>query len=177
MNKITLVFLVSLFFIPLVAQETTKHDIKVGLIFQRTHYMYLENGIGVDYSNVSIFQKQLHFKAAYISSRFGSAIESNAIKQDNFLLGADWRFRSGKSLEIPVGLNTGLFIADYENQAFDVLPNTAILFSMETGLVYNFDFPVTAGLTVGYNFKHGNGVDVPGTLFPLFYRLSVYYRL
>lgn len=165
------------FLLPLSAQESKPHDFRAGLIFQRSHYLYLENGIGFDYSNERLLQKQLHLKAAYVSSRFGSAIESNAIKQDNILLGVDWRFRSGKSLEIPVGINTGFFIADYEDPTFDVLPNTALLMSVEAGLVYNFDFPVSAGLSIGYNIKNGNGVDVPGTIFPVFYRLSVYYRL
>ena len=160
-----------------VAQQEQKHDIRAGLIFQKSQYLYLENGVGFDYSSTDILQKKIHFKAAYISSRLGSAMSSNAIKQDNFVVGADWRFRSDKSLQLLAGINTGLFIADYEDPTFDVLPNTAMLFSIEAGLSYNFDFPITTSLTAGYNIKNGNGVDVPGSLFPVFYRLSVYYRL
>ena len=177
MKRQVILLLFAVLLIPIMAQEVANYDLRAGVIFQRSHYLYLENGVGVDFSHDNILQKQLHFKAAYVSSRFGSAIQTNAIKQDNILLGANWRFRSVKSLEIPVGINTGIFVADYEDPTFDELPNTAILMSVEGGLVYNFDFPVSAGLTAGYNFRNGNGVDVPGTLFPVFYRLSVYYRL
>lgn len=159
-----------------IAQENRPHDLRAGIIFQKTHYLYLENGIGVDYSHANILNKQLHLKASYISSRFGSAMATNAIKQDNILLGADWRFRAAQGFEFPLGLNVGYFVADYEDPTFDALPNKTWLLSLEGGVVYNFDFPVSLSLTAGYNFNNGNGVDVPGTLFPVFYKLSVYYR-
>ncbi|MDD3491337.1 MAG: hypothetical protein PHR62_15790, partial [Paludibacter sp.] len=79
MKIFTPLLFLAIFLLPLSAQETKSHDFRAGLIFQRSHYLYLENGIGFDYSNERILQKQLHLKAAYVSSRFGSAIESNAI--------------------------------------------------------------------------------------------------
>lgn len=159
------------------AQIKEKYDLKVGLVFQKTESLYWENGVGADFTSDFLLNKQIHLKATYLTSRLGSGIGSNAILQDNFLLGADWRFRSDKDLQIMAGLNAGVFVADYGNPVFDVLPNSSMLLSVETGLVYRFKFPITAGLTVGYNLKSGNGVDVPGSLFPVFYRLSVFYNL
>jgi hypothetical protein len=162
--------------IVLKAETHNKYDIMGGFLFQKTHYLYSENGLGFDISSNSILEKKIHLKFAYLSSRFGSAINSNAIKQDNITLGADWRFRSEHNLQILAGINTGFFIADYEDPTFEVLPNTALLLSVESGLVYNFDFPISTALTAGYNLRIGNGDNVPGSIFPFFYRLSVYYR-
>ena len=53
-------FFMAFFLLPLSAQESKPHDFRVGLIFQRSHYLYLENGIGFDYSNERLLQKQLH---------------------------------------------------------------------------------------------------------------------
>lgn len=159
------------------AQINEKYDLKVGLVFQKTESLYWENGVGADFTSDFLLNKQIHLKATYLTSRLGSGIGSNAILQDNFLLGADWRFRYDKDLQIMAGLNAGVFLADYGNPEFDVLPNSSMLLSVETGLVYRFKFPVTAALSAGYNLKSGNGVDVPGSLFPVFYRLSVFYNL
>ena len=178
MIKLKIAFVCVIFSFSLVsnAQILDKIDLMGGFLFQKTHYLYNENGIGFDLSSKSILENRIHFKLAYLSSRFGTAINSNAIKQDNFILGADWHFRSDKNLQILAGLNTGFFIADYEDPTYEVIPNTAVLLSIETGLVYNFNFPISTSLTAGYNLKSGNGDNVPGNLFPLFYRLSVYYR-
>jgi hypothetical protein len=163
--------------ISLKSQSSTKQDIKLGLIFQKTQSLYLENGIGADYSSDFLLNKQIHLKAGYLSSRFGSALGTNAIKQDNIIVGADWRFRQNKDLQILAGLNGGLLFVDYENSVFDVLPKSATFLSVETGLVYNFKFPISISLTVGYNLKSGNGIDIPGTLFPVFYKFGVFYKL
>lgn len=159
------------------AQKNEKLDIQAGLVSQKTQNLYWENGIGADLTSDFLMHKKLHLKAAYISSSLGSAIGSNAIKQDNLIIGADWRFRSEKDLQILAGLNTCLFMADYENPLFDILPSKSMLLSVETGLNYQFKFPMSASLTLGYNLKNGDGVNVPGSLFPVFYRLSIYYQL
>ena len=76
------------------------------------------------------------------------------------------------------GENTGCVSADYENPAFDVLPNASLLFSAETGVVYRFKTPhVTLGLSAGYNFINGDGISRPGTLFPVFYKISMFYSI
>ncbi len=153
-------------------------DFNVGLIVQKTQHLYWENGIGVDYASDVLFNRHIHLKAGYISSRFGSSLVSNAVKQDNLLLGVDFRFRPTKPFQIFAGVNSGYFFADYENPAFDVLPNTSLLFSAETGVVYRFKAPhVSLGLSAGYNFINGDGISKPGTLFPVFYKMSLFYNI
>lgn len=176
MNKISITLIPFLFFALLIsAQITKKQNLKAGIVLQKTQSLYWENGVGFDYSSASILDNKIHFKATFLSSRLGSAFNSNAIKQDNFIVGADWRFRSEKDLQILVGLNTGVFKAYYDDPIFDVLPNSAIMLSAETGLAYQFKFPLSALLTAGYNLRTGDGATIPGTLFPVFYKLGLYY--
>ena len=159
------------------AQQADSYELGVGLRFQKTEQLYWENGVGADYTSDFLFHKQVHLKLSYATSRLGSAMVGNAVKQDNYLVGADWRFRSDKDLQIMAGLNTGFFHADMETPQFNVLPHNSMLFSLETGLFYKFKFPMAASLSVGYNLINGDGLTIPGTLFPVFYQLSVYYRL
>jgi hypothetical protein len=152
-------------------------DIQLGLVFQKTAYLYWENGLGVRYTCSNLFDKKLQLKAQAVSSSLGSAIGSTALNQHAFSGGAEWLFGKGSKLQIPVGFNAGYFWVDYEHPAFDVLPSGSMLFSVETGINYRFDFPVTLSATAGYNLISGNGVDVPGTLFPVFFKLGMFYRL
>jgi len=178
MKRFFLLFLSSFLFIGIVdAQQADSYDLAVGLKFQKTEQLYWENGVGVDYTSGFLFDKQVHLTLGYITSRLGSAMIGNAVKQDNYLLGADWHFRSKKDFQILAGINTGFFHADMEIPQFEVLPHNSMLLSLETGLYYRFKFPASASLTVGYNLITGDGMTTPGTLFPLFYQLSVYYRL
>ena len=159
------------------AQQTAADELGVGLRFQKTEQLYWENGVGLDYTSDFLLKKHIHLKMSYATSRLGSAMIGNAVRQDNILVGADWRFRSQKSLQIFAGLNTGFFHADMESPIFDVLPHNSMLLSAETGLFYKFKFPLAASLSVGYNLITGNGVTVPGTLFPVYYQLSFLYYI
>jgi len=71
----------------------------------------------------------------------------------------------------------GYFHADYEYAIFDVLPNNTFLFSLDAGLEYEFKAPITLNLSAGYNLNSGTGSAGPGTLFPVFYQMSIYYTL
>lgn len=159
------------------AQDRTSYELGLGVRFQKTQSLYWENGIGADFTSDFLLQKKIHLKMSYATSRIGSAFNSNAIKQDNYLIGADWRFRSQKDFQIFAGLNTGFFHADMEEAQFDVLPHNSMLLSLETGLFYKFKFPVATSLAVGYNLITGDGVKGPGTLSPVFYHLSLFYYI
>jgi hypothetical protein len=158
------------------SQNTQSYELGVGVCFQKAEQLYWENGIAADYASDFLLHKKIHLKFNYVTSRIGSAMVGNAIKQDNFVIGADWRFRSEKPFQIFAGLNTGFFHADMENATFDVLPHNSLLLSIEAGMTYKFKFPVTANLSAGYNLITGDGVTGPGSLFPVFYKLSVLYR-
>lgn len=151
-------------------------NVNAGLVIQKTESLYWENGVGVDISTPDILNERLHLTANYVSSRFGTAMKYNALKQDNILVGLDWHFFHKSDFQIKAGVNTGLFVVDYESHLFDDLPSTSVLLQLETGLSYRFKFPVTTSLSVGYNLISGDGISVPGTLFPVFYKLSVFYR-
>jgi hypothetical protein len=74
-------------------------------------------------------------------------------------------------------LNLGYFYADMENEIFEVIDHTAFMVSIDAGVYYQFDFPLTIGLTAGYNLSSGNGTTGPGSLYPIFYQMSLFYTL
>lgn len=87
------------------------NKVDIGIRFQKTVDLYYENGITGQYN----FSKKVVFGASYITSRLGSAINSNAIKQDNFFISGAYRFRPNKMLQPFTRLNIGYFTADYES--------------------------------------------------------------
>jgi hypothetical protein len=104
-------------------------------------------------------------------------MSSNAIKQDNYLISAAYQFRQQKQFQPFARLNTGYFHADYEEDIFDVLPNKAFLLSIDAGLSYEFRIPLTVSLSAGYNLNSGTGSSGPGTLYPVFYQMTIFYTV
>jgi hypothetical protein len=151
--------------------------LKAGVRIQKAQKLYWENGVSFDFATPRIVDGRIHFGASYVTSRIGSAMGSNAIKQDNYLLSAAYHFRHKKQLQPFARFNLGYFHADYEDPIFDVLPNKAFLFPIEGGLYYEFKRPFTLSLSTGYHLNSGTGSSGPGTLFPVFYQMSVYYTL
>lgn len=111
-------------------------------------------------------------RTAYLASRLGSAIGSNALKQDYFLLGADWHTPVADKLSWVAGLHTGIFVVDYEEDVFANLPASSALLSISTGLNYSAG-AVDLQLVAGYNLISGDGAEIPGSLFPVYYQLMV----
>jgi hypothetical protein len=159
------------------AQEHNAYELAIGGRFQKTVKLYWENGIGTDFCSEALLHKKLHLKLSYASSRLGSAFNSNAVKQDNYGIGLDWRFRAEKNFQIFTGFNSGFFHAEMEDPMFDILPHNSLLLSAETGFSYKFKVPMAISCSAGYNMINGNGIDSPGTLFPLFYQISAYYLI
>ncbi|RZS97705.1 hypothetical protein BC751_3323 [Cecembia calidifontis] len=155
----------------LLAQESI---LDVGIRFQKNINLYWENGVSVQYSHKKIKPDQLYFGLSYVSSRLGTAINSNAIKQDNILFSTSWYFKKDKLFRPVSRLNLGYFIADYEASIFDVLPNTSMLFSPEIGVVYaSKKVPLKAMIGLGYNLVTGDGTKGGGTVYPLFTQTTV----
>jgi hypothetical protein len=152
-------------------------ELKGGIRLQKTQKLYWENGFAFDFTSPKIADQSVHFGVSYVTSRLGTAMGSNAIKQDNFLVSSGYHFRHKKELQPFTRLNMGYFHADYEEAIFDVLPNTSFLLSLDAGLSYEFKVPITLNLSAGYNFISGKGSSGPGTLFPVFYQMSIYYTL
>ncbi|GAB2768956.1 hypothetical protein GCM10010465_12850 [Actinomadura fibrosa] len=158
-------------------QEAWLGELKGGIRIQKAHELYWENGFTLDLTSPKLLDNRFHLGMSYVTSRLGSAMGSNAIKQDNFLLSLGYHFRPEKKLQPFTRLNTGYFHSDYEYDIFRDLDNNALLFSVDAGLSYEFKFPITLDLSVGYNFNTGDGSEGPGTLFPLFYQMSIYYTI
>lgn len=155
----------------LFAQESI---LDVGIRVQKTLNLYWENGISAQFSHKNLKPDQLYFGISYASSRLGTALNSNAIKQDNFLFSSSWFFKKEKALRPMTRMNLGYFIADYESSIFDMLPNSSILLSPEIGLMYaNKKQPVKVILGFGYNLITGDGTKGAGTIYPLFTQTTV----
>lgn len=152
-------------------------ELKGGIRIQKAQKLYWENGVSFDFTSPKILDRRIHFGASYVTSRLGSAMGSNAIRQDNFLISSAYHFRHKKQLQPFARVNLGFFHADYEDAVFDVLPNKSLLLSLDAGLSYEFRVPITLNLSAGYNFNSGTGSAGPGTLFPVFYQMSVYYTI
>jgi hypothetical protein len=159
------------------SNESGVGALKGGIRIQKAQKLYWENGFSFDFASPRIADSRIHFGAGYVTSRLGSAMGSNAIKQDNYIVSAGYHFRHDKHFQPFIRLNTGYFHADYEEDIFDVLPNSSILFSVDAGCSYEFKIPITLSLSAGYNLISGNGTSGPGTLYPVFYQMSVFYTI
>ena len=154
-----------------------ERELDIGLRFQKSINLYYENGVAIQYSDERLASNRLFVGFSYLTSRLGSAMGTNAIKQDNFLISGTWMFRPQRSFQPFLRLNTGYFIADFEDPVFDMLPNSSILLSPEAGVSYRFSFPLKAAISLGYNVITGDGMDGPGTLYPLFVQTSITWNI
>ena len=150
---------------------------KLGLKMQKVPNLYYENGLVMDYSSDNMMNSKLHLSAGFVSSRLGSAMGSNALKQEEYLLSAGLLFRQGKMLNPLLKLNTGLFMLDTEFEIFSDLPDRSMLLSLEFGLGIDLNGPFDVSTSVGYNLISGNGLEGPGTLYPIFLNLTANYTL
>jgi hypothetical protein len=148
-----------------------------GIRLQQTVNLYNENGIALSYSDKKLLTDRLYFGFSYASSRLGTAFNSNAIKQDNFLVSAAWYFRQNHAIRPFVRLNTGYFSADYVEAIFNVLPRSSLLLSSDFGLCFQTGLPLKISTSLGYNFITGNGLSGPGTLYPVFYQLTLSWNI
>ncbi|HEY0056069.1 MAG TPA: hypothetical protein VGB63_11980 [Pedobacter sp.] len=149
------------------------HSIDAGIRLQKSVGLYYENGITAQYN----FNKRWTGGISYVSSRLGSALGTNALKQDNFIISGGYHFRPSKSLKPFLRFNTGYFSADYESEIFETLPNSSLLASLDAGLAYQFKSPLKINFSVGYNAISGDGLDSPGTLYPVFLQSSITWNI
>lgn len=153
-------------------------QLKIGARIQKTHTLYWENGISAQYSFVNFRPNQFVVGFDYVTSRLGTAYQSNAIKQDNYLFSASWVFIRNKPFHLTTRVNSGYFYSDLEEEIFKEIPHTAFLFSPEIGLQYNFqDLPFSLNLGSGYYIITAKEGHSPGTLQPLYYHFDLYYTL
>ena len=85
----------------------------LGIRLQKDVGLYSENGIAINYSDKRLKPDRLYFGFSYFTSRLGTAFNSNAVKQDNFLLSSAWYFRQNHVIRPFVRANAGYFASDY----------------------------------------------------------------
>lgn len=144
----------------------------VGIRLQKTINLYYENGITLQYSADDLADERLYFGLSYISSRLGTAMDGNAVPQDNFLLSTSFFFRPRHLIRPLVRANIGYFRADLD-PLFDELPQSSLLLSAEGGICIDPQHPFKINSTIGYNLITGDGVNGPGTLYPVFIQTSL----
>ena len=152
-------------------------SLDAGIRFQKTQNLYYENGVTHQYSKSRLLHKRQQVGFNYVSSRLGSAIGTNALKQDNIFLSGAYFFRPRRTIHPFLRANMGWFRADYESDLFRNLDNTSPLLSAELGLAVPAGSRLKTGASLGYNLITGDGSDSPGTLYPVFYQLSITYNI
>jgi hypothetical protein len=149
----------------------------VGPRFEKTIDLFWENGAEVACSSSSILWSHLGMGASITSTRIGSAFESNALQQEQYLLNARWIFRPQKRVEPYVGINAGWFWLNVENEAlFGWMPHSAPLFAVGAGTSANIFGPVWCSLGVDYHLITGDGNSGPGSLYPCILHASILWR-
>ncbi|MDB5135346.1 MAG: hypothetical protein JWP37_1949 [Mucilaginibacter sp.] len=149
----------------------------VGLRLQKAVNLYSENGFAVNYSSRTLMPDRLYFGFSYVTSRLGTAFNSNAIMQDNYLLSSAYYFKEKHVIRPFTRANVGYFSADYGDKIFDVLPRKSLLLSADAGLCFQTHSPLKISTSLGYNFITGNGLSGPGTLYPVFYQVTVSWNI
>ena len=154
-----------------------KSILDVGWRFQKTVNLYFESGVSLQYSHKNLSADKLYFGFAYLTSRLGTAANSNAIVQDQFLFSGSWYFRPKHTFRPLVRLNIGYFVASYKEEMFDILPNSSFLLSPEIGVSFETDLPLKFVINMGYNIITGDGINGPGTLYPLYFQATVSWNI
>jgi hypothetical protein len=157
--------------------RSTGAVLDLGIRLQKSVNLYAENGITAQYTYPKLASKRLYLGLSYVTSRLGTALGSNAIKQDNVLASAAYHFRPDWLVRPVAKLNVGYFSADYGSNIFDALPKTSLLASPEFGLCYCPNFPLKVNASIGYNLITGNGLTGPGTLYPVFLQTSITWNI
>ncbi len=149
----------------------------VGVRAQKSIGLYTETGITAQFTHAKLVHQRLYVGLSYVTSRLGTALNSNAVKQDNYLASVTYLFRPNWLIRPLVRFNAGYFRADYGSELFRDLPQTSLLASPELGLCVCPRFPLKLNASVGYNLLTGDGVTGPGTLYPVFVQTSLTWNL
>lgn len=150
--------------------QNQNHSIHAGVLVQKSIGMYTDVGLYGEYEPNIALPVAVGF--TYVSSRFGSALNSNALKQDCFFVNGTYYFFREKIITMYSGVNVGLMTIDYGSELFDMLPQNAMLASVEFGTRYFYKDIFTVSASFGYNAITGNGVKGIGSVMPIFWQVS-----
>ena len=155
----------------------SESELFLGVKLQKTHALYYENGFNTEYSSSAFLGNQFHSGFSYITNRFGSAFNSNAVKQDNILFHTSYTFLKKAILNPFIKLNAGFIIADYQSPLFDDIDNTMPLISMDLGLSYTPFNPLKTQVSLGYNIITSDGTSGVGTVYPLYFNIIIMWNI
>jgi hypothetical protein len=160
------------------SSNAAAQELKAGVRIQKTYTMYWENGITLQYGFRKFKTDRFRIGLDVVSSRLGTAIRSNAIKQESYLLSGSWLFNKNKSYHIVTRINVGYFYSDPGESFFEVIPHTSMLLSPEVGFIYDFrKLPLSLNLGGGFYLDMAKEGYSPGTLQPLYYHFDIHYRI
>lgn len=158
------------------SQDST-FTISAGGRFKKYVGFYWQNGISAEFSSSKILNKKVSFALNVASSKLGTALIKNAIPTLEIELSAINYFRASKKVNPFIRLNAGIAAASFGDDRFDNVTNKSALLSVETGVkikVYkSFDVLLGGGL----NAITGNGFSNLGTVYPVYFQLSVMYGI
>lgn len=168
-----------LFLFLFISVQAFSQALHIGIRFQKTQNMYWENGIAIQYTFKGMNPDKWIFGFDYVTSRLGSAINSNALKQDNFFVSAAYNFgNQQKPVKFFLRANTGLFVVDYEYEIFKDIPNKALLLGIEPSVCYIFkEAPIKMNFGLNINFATTKQGYNPGTLQTFMYHLDFFYTV
>ena len=177
MTHHSLLVILLYFFTIHIHSKASESELFLGVKLQKTHSLYYENGFNAEYSSSEFLGNQFHSGFSYISSRFGSAFNSNALKQDNFLFHTSYTFLKKAILNPFIKLNAGFIVADYQSPLFDDIDNTMPLTSMDLGLSYTPNNPLKAQFSLGCNIITSDGTSGVGTVYPLYFNIIIMWNI
>jgi hypothetical protein len=161
-------------------ESPTRMVIDGGASFKKYAGFYWMNGVSAEMRSEKFLKEKVSVGLNFQTSLLGSALASNAISTFETEVYLVKYFRRAKHLKPLLRLNTGIAFNSYGSAEFQSLPSSGMLLSLETGLRYQLPFAERRSalmLSGGYNFITGDGLSGLGTIYPLFARISVLYRL
>jgi len=150
-------------------------QLEVGLLFQKSYHFYWENGITATYRAPFILKNRLGLGFNFLSSRMGTALGTNAIKQEQILIFGQFDFRPGRNIRPFVQANFGYIKAQFDQLKFSSLEDQSLLTSINAGVAGTIKENWILKGSLGYNIIGGDGQSGLATIYPLIFHLSAQY--
>lgn len=171
--KVLFGFIVTFIFLKVAVAQKFPSSIETGFLMQKSVGMYTDAGLYAGFFPSDSLPMSIGVE--YLSTRFGSAISSNALKQDSFLANCSYFFRNKKTIRPFAGVNFGFTHVDFGSELFNELPNKALLLSPEGGVKVLFLSNFQSSASAGFNLLTSDGTGGVGSVMLLFCQFSVGY--
>ena len=153
-----------------------QHILYGGVRVEKAMGFYYSSGVFIEFSSNKLLNQRINFGLTYVTSRLGTAFQSNAIPFWQLTANVNLMLRKKKHFKICFRLNGGYAKANYHDPIFNDLPQSSPIVSFEPGLLYDFKFPLRIGTGLGYNFITGNGITGLGVIYPVYFQFNAAYR-